>query len=135
MDKSKEENPDLLNIYNITKDNENYIPEIDADVSSIFSIINNSDFEGTTKDHFISTAEQLVNDINKINTISNNIIKKENKFNNEFINKVKSYLQLIEKNKQLEAKLKVLQAKLAAAIAERKRLEILENKKRGDYIS
>ena len=136
MNKSNDINTDLLKIYNITNGNDNYIKEVNIDISNIFSKINNFDFEGTTKDYFISTTEQLLKDIVQINNISNEIIKKENRFNNEFMSKLKSYLQLIAKNKELEAKLKVLQSQLAAAIEERNKLEKLKDKKRGDdYIS
>ena len=115
-------NQSLENIYNTIKVNSYNITQITEDVNYPSSNIKNANFEGLTKECFISSISQLSSDINKLKDYTNAIITKENHINNDFKAKLADLQELIDHHNQLVDQLKELQRQLEQAIAERNRL-------------
>ena len=120
-----EMDPELKEVYNVVKKNNYIVQEIADDINNIYPTIQNSDFEGQTKDILMEAVAQIEKNITSLTEAANNIIKKENYLNNEFKQKIDEIQKLLDYRNELRKKEEDLKGKLSQARKNQNSMEVM----------
>ena len=122
-----EMDPELKKVYNVVKKNNYIVQEIADDINNIYPTIQNSDFEGQTKDILMEAVAQIEKNITILTEAANNIIKKENYLNNEFKQKIDEIQKLLDYRDELRKKEESLETMLSQAKKNQNNIEVMKN--------